>query len=134
MTATALPGGLRAFPSAEEVLELGDEVFAMPAARRETIRAVARAVAEGSLDLDPGADRAETEHRLLDLPGIGPWTAGYIALRALGDPDVFLATDLGVRRGAELLGLPSDPKTLDAYAQRWRPWRSYAVIRMWRHP
>jgi AraC family transcriptional regulator, regulatory protein of adaptative response / DNA-3-methyladenine glycosylase II len=116
------------------MLELGDEVFAMPAARRATIRAVARAVLDGTLYLDPGADRAETERRLLELPGIGPWTASYIALRALGDPDVFLATDLGVRRGAELLGLPTDPKTLDAYAQRWSPWRSYAVIRLWRHP
>jgi AraC family transcriptional regulator of adaptative response / DNA-3-methyladenine glycosylase II len=126
--------GLRAFPSAEQVLELPDTAFAMPAARRETIRAVARAVAEATLDLDPGADRAETEHRLTELPGIGPWTANYIALRALGDPDVFLATDLGVRRGAGLLGLPTNPKTLEEYAKRWSPWRSYATIRLWRHP
>jgi AraC family transcriptional regulator, regulatory protein of adaptative response / DNA-3-methyladenine glycosylase II len=130
-----LPAGesLRAFPSPEEVLELPDTEFAMPAARRETIRAVARAVTDGELDLDPGADRAETERRLTELPGIGPWTASYIALRALGDPDVFLATDLGVRRGAELLGLPSDAKTLAEYAKRWSPWRSYATIRLWRH-
>jgi AraC family transcriptional regulator, regulatory protein of adaptative response / DNA-3-methyladenine glycosylase II len=124
---------LRAFPSAEQVLELPDTAFAMPAARRETIRAVARAVAGGELDLDPGADRAETERRLTELPGIGPWTAAYLALRALGDPDVFLATDLGVRRGAELLGLPADAKALAEYAERWRPWRSYATIRLWRH-
>jgi AraC family transcriptional regulator of adaptative response / DNA-3-methyladenine glycosylase II len=130
----AREAGLRAFPSAEQVLELPDTAFAMPAARRETIRAVARAVAEATLDLDPGADRAETEHRLTELPGIGPWTANYIALRALGDPDVFLATDLGVRRGAGLLGLPTNPKTLEEYAKRWSPWRSYATIRLWRHP
>jgi AraC family transcriptional regulator of adaptative response / DNA-3-methyladenine glycosylase II len=125
---------LRAFPSAEQVLGLPDAAFGMPAARRETIRAVARAVADGTLDLDPGADRAETERRLTELPGIGPWTASYVALRALGDPDVFLATDLGVRRGAGLLGLPTNPKTLEEYATRWSPWRSYATIRLWRHP
>ncbi|SCE79515.1 DNA-3-methyladenine glycosylase II [Micromonospora viridifaciens] len=123
---------LRAFPSAEEVLGVPDEGFRMPGARRETIRAVARAVADGSLDLEPGGDREEAVRRLSALPGIGPWTAGYVAMRALGDPDVFLPTDLGVRRGAAALGRPDEPKTLDAYADRWRPWRSYAVIRLWR--
>ncbi|MFJ8580132.1 DNA-3-methyladenine glycosylase 2 family protein [Micromonospora sp. NPDC093277] len=124
--------GLGAFPTAEEVLGVGDDGFRMPGARRETIRAVARAIADGSLDLDPGGDREEAVRRLTALPGIGPWTAGYVAIRALGDPDVFLPTDLGVRRGAAALGGPDDPKTLDAYADRWRPWRSYAVIRLWR--
>ncbi|WP_428963632.1 DNA-3-methyladenine glycosylase 2 family protein [Micromonospora fluostatini] len=123
---------LRAFPTAEEVLGLPDGVFGMPARRRETIRAAARAVADGRLDLDPGGDREETVRRLAELPGIGPWTVGYVAMRALGDPDVLLPTDLAVRRGAAALGLPDDPKTLDAYADRWRPWRSYAVIRLWR--
>ncbi|MFD2765773.1 DNA-3-methyladenine glycosylase 2 family protein [Micromonospora eburnea] len=125
-------GSLRGFPTAEEVLGVPDEGFRMPTARRETIRGVARAVADGSLDLDTGGDREETVRRLTALPGIGPWTAGYVAMRALGDPDVFLPTDLGVRRGAAALGRPDDPKTLDAYADRWRPWRSYAVIRLWR--
>ncbi|WP_091350391.1 DNA-3-methyladenine glycosylase 2 family protein [Micromonospora rhizosphaerae] len=123
---------LRGFVSAGEVLGLPDSAFGMPGARRETIRAVARAVADGELDLDPGGDREEAVRRLTALPGIGPWTAGYVAMRALGDPDVFLPTDLAVRRGAAALRLPDDPKTLDAYADRWRPWRSYAVIRLWR--
>ncbi|GAB3953821.1 hypothetical protein GCM10027614_59820 [Micromonospora vulcania] len=79
-----------------------------------------------------GGDREETGRRLLALPGIGPWTAGYLAMRAFGDPDVLLPTDLAVRRGAAALGLPDDPKTLDSYADRWRPWRSYATIRLWR--
>ncbi|WP_088992015.1 DNA-3-methyladenine glycosylase 2 family protein [Micromonospora echinaurantiaca] len=125
-------GGLRGFPGAAEVVGLADGAFGMPAGRRETIRALARAVADGELDLDPGGDREEAVRRLLTLPGIGPWTAGYVAMRALGDPDVLLPTDLAVRRGAAALGLPTDPKTLDAYAERWRPWRSYAVIRLWR--
>ncbi|MGW5673002.1 DNA-3-methyladenine glycosylase 2 family protein [Micromonospora sp. NPDC003776] len=123
---------LRAFPRADEVAAAPDSAFRMPGARRETVRAVARAVAEGSLDLEPGGDREETVRRLVALPGIGPWTAGYVAMRALGDPDVLLPTDLGVRRGATALGLAGDPKTLNAYADRWRPWRSYAVIRLWR--
>ncbi|WFE32065.1 AlkA N-terminal domain-containing protein [Micromonospora sp. WMMD975] len=126
------PGGPRAFPTPAEVLAAPDEAFRMPAARRATIRAVARAVADGELDLEPGGDREEAARHLAALPGVGPWTAGYLAMRALGDPDVILATDLGVRRGAAALGLPDDPKTLTAYADRWRPWRSYATIRLWR--
>jgi AraC family transcriptional regulator of adaptative response / DNA-3-methyladenine glycosylase II len=126
-------GGLVAFPSAERVLDLPDDAFAMPAARRGTIRVLAEAIASGELALDPGADRAEAEQRLTSLPGVGAWTAGYVALRALGDPDIFLATDVGVRRGAAALGLPHDARTLGYHSERWRPWRSYALIRLWRH-
>ncbi|WP_092379231.1 DNA-3-methyladenine glycosylase 2 family protein [Micromonospora phaseoli] len=125
-------GALRGFVTAEELLGVADAGFRMPVGRRETIRAVARAVVDGRLDLEPGGDRAETARQLTAIPGIGGWTAGYLAMRALGDPDVFLATDLAVRRGATALNLPDDPKTLDAYATRWSPWRSYAVIHLWR--
>ncbi|MGN9802437.1 DNA-3-methyladenine glycosylase 2 family protein [Micromonospora sp. L32] len=125
-------GGLRGFLRAEEVAGLPDSAFGMPAGRRETVRALARAVASGEIDLDPGGDREEVVRRLTAVPGIGPWTAGYVAMRALGDPDVLLPTDLAVGRGAAALGLPIDPKTLDTHAERWRPWRSYAVIRLWR--
>ncbi|MBO4208517.1 DNA-3-methyladenine glycosylase 2 family protein, partial [Micromonospora echinofusca] len=125
-------GGLRAFPTPEEILALPDEAYRMPTARRETIRALARAVVDDGLDLDQGADRASTVRALTALPGIGAWTAGYLAMRALGDPDVFLPTDVAVHRGAAALGLPTTPAALDAYATRWRPWRSYAVIRLWR--
>lgn len=123
---------LVSFPSAAQVAELPDSAFGMPVARRETIRQLAGAVADGKIDLDPGADRVETVARLLAMPGIGLWTVGYVAMRAIGDPDVFLPTDLAVRRGAKALGLPDTPKTLATYAERWRPWRSYALIRMWR--
>src|SRR5690606_34646676 len=106
-----------------------DEAFAMPASRRRTIRALAEAVADGRLSLDPGADRIEVRARLLEIPGIGPWTADYVALRALGDPDVLMATDLGVRRGAAALGLPSEPVALARHGERhWAPWRSYATV------
>ncbi|MEV4509842.1 AlkA N-terminal domain-containing protein [Dactylosporangium sp. NPDC049525] len=120
------------FPTAEELLELPDEAFAMPVARRRTLRALASAVASGELYLDGSGDRDETTDRLKEVPGIGDWTAQYTAMRALGDPDAFLPTDLGVLRGARALGLPDDPRSLAAHAERWRPWRSYAVIRLWR--
>jgi len=125
---------LGGFPTAEELAVAPDAALAMPAARRRTLRALAEAVASGRLHLDPGADRPETEARLLEIPGIGPWTAQYVALRALGDPDVLLPTDLGVRRGAASLGLPGDANALAAHAaEHWAPWRSYATIRLWRH-
>ncbi|WP_173057934.1 AlkA N-terminal domain-containing protein [Phytohabitans houttuyneae] len=128
-----VPPGQALFPGPEEVLALPDEAFKMPSARRATIRALASAIAGGELDLDPGADREEAVRNLTRLPGIGSWTAGYVAMRGIGDPDSFLPTDLGVRRGAKALGLPDDPKALDAHAARWAPWRSYALIRLWRH-
>jgi AraC family transcriptional regulator of adaptative response / DNA-3-methyladenine glycosylase II len=127
-------GDLVGFPTAAEVAEAPDDAFGMPVARRRTLRTLAAAVADGTLRLDPGADRAETHANLLALPGIGAWTAQYIALRALGDPDVLLPTDLGVRRGAAALGLPDEPGALARHAHRtWAPWRSYATIRLWRH-
>lgn len=132
MLPAAVPGELRGFPQAEVVAELPDGAFRMPAARRETVRALAQAVADGKLDLEPGADREESVARLLELPGIGPWTAGYVAMRAIGDPDVFLPTDVAVLRGARALGLPDSAKALTAHADRWRPWRSYALMRLWR--
>jgi AraC family transcriptional regulator of adaptative response / DNA-3-methyladenine glycosylase II len=116
------------FPGPGELLELPDEAFAMPTKRRETLRALARA----DLDLSPGADREETRAALLELPGIGPWTADYVLMRALGDPDILLPTDLGTRHGAAALGLPTDPVALLAHAERWRPWRSYAQLHLWR--
>ncbi|MEV0268857.1 AlkA N-terminal domain-containing protein [Hamadaea sp. NPDC050747] len=120
------PDGL--FPSPAELAALPDETFAMPVRRRETLRALARA----EIDLSPGADRDEAREALLALPGIGPWTADYVLMRALGDPDVLLSTDLGTRHGAAALGLPTAPEALTAWAERWRPWRSYAQLRLWR--
>ena len=86
---------------------------------------LARLVAAGDLRLDPEADVEDTRARLLAIPGIGPWTVSYIAMRALGDRDVFLSGDVGVRRGLSALGGDPDP-------DRWRPWRSYAVMHLWR--
>ena len=126
------PRDLVGFPAAAVVADLPDSAFGMPAARRNTVRALAAAVADGKLDLEPGADRDESTARLMELPGVGAWTAGYVAMRAIGDPDVFLPNDIAVRRGARALGLPDSPAALAKHAERWRPWRSYAVIRLWR--
>jgi AraC family transcriptional regulator of adaptative response / DNA-3-methyladenine glycosylase II len=98
----------------------------MPKARARTIVALAQAVADG-LDLSPRADVERTMAELLEIPGIGPWTAQYVALRGLGWPDAFLPTDLGVRRA---LGDESERRVL-SLAEKWRPWRAYAVIHLW---
>lgn len=119
------------FPTAEAVAEAPPETFPMPRARAETLQRVAGAVAEGELVIDPGADRGELERRLLAIPGVGPWTVAYVALRALGDPDVFMPTDLGVRRALEQRGRPGDPRAAAALAESWRPWRSYALLHLW---
>src|SRR3954454_11178150 len=97
----------------------------MPPARRRTLGELARRVADGTVVLDVGADRDEVAARLQAIPGIGPWTAGYVLMRGLGDPDVFLPTDLGVRAGLGVLGLAA------TCAERWRPFRSYGLHHLW---
>lgn len=99
--------------------------------RAATIRALAEAVCTSELVLDRGTDRADCVAAMLTLPGVGPWTAGYVAMRALGDPDVFLPTDLGLLEAARLSGVADSPRTLEDRARRWRPWRSYAAMHLW---
>jgi AraC family transcriptional regulator, regulatory protein of adaptative response / DNA-3-methyladenine glycosylase II len=132
-TPLATPSGslTHTFPRPDVIAEAPDDVLAMPAPRRRTLRNLCRALAAGEIVVDAGADRAATEAALLALPGVGPWTASYIALRALGDPDVFLASDLGVRKALVGLGAPSNPAAAAWLAERWRPWRSYAVHHLW---
>ncbi|MCH0558081.1 AlkA N-terminal domain-containing protein [Streptomyces sp. MUM 16J] len=125
-------GGLtHLFPSPEALAGADPGMLAMPRARRTTFTTLVRGLAEGQLHLGIGADWAEARTRLLGLPGFGPWTAGVIAMRALGDPDAFLPTDLGVRRAAKKLGLPATPAALTARSEGWRPWRAYAVQYLW---
>jgi AraC family transcriptional regulator of adaptative response / DNA-3-methyladenine glycosylase II len=132
ITAPDAPVGLRVtFPSAEAIAGAPDAALSMPGARRRALVGACEAVASGSLDLSPGADRAAAVEQLLARSGIGPWTAGYVAMRALGDPDVFLPTDVGVRRGLEAVGLATAPGAAAARAERWRPWRSYALHHLW---
>ena len=106
----------------------------MPGARADTIRRVAALVAGGELDLSGEAPPEETLRKLGDVPGVGPWTLAYIAMRALRDADAFMAGDLGVRKGFEALGLESTQRAMVERAERWRPWRAYAVMHLWHHP
>ena len=122
----------RLFPTAAAIAEHGREVLRGPARRIDAIIGVAGALADGSLSIDVGESRDDLEQRLLAFPGIGPWTAGYIALRVLGSPDILLTGDLALRQGAARLGLPSEPRELAAYGARWAPWRSYAGLHLWR--
>ena len=97
------------FPTAEAIAAAPDSAFAMPVRRRETLRSLA------------GAPLDE----LISLPGIGPWTQAYVAMRALRDRDAWLPTDLGVRHALARIGHDGD-------AERWRPYRAYAVVHLWR--
>ena len=120
------------FPSADALAEIDPSELPMPAARARALIGACRAVADGDVALDVGADRADLHRRLVALPGIGPWTAQYVAMRGLGDPDVFLPTDLGVRHALEPLGADAAPAAAMARAERWSPWRSYALHHLWR--
>jgi AraC family transcriptional regulator of adaptative response / DNA-3-methyladenine glycosylase II len=101
----------------------------MPKSRIIAIRSLERAFADDPSILTRGASLDETIERLTSLPGIGPWTAHYIAMRALAEPDAFPHTDLGLRKAAAAIGI--DPAKLLAHAERWRPWRAYAAIALW---
>jgi AraC family transcriptional regulator of adaptative response / DNA-3-methyladenine glycosylase II len=119
------------FPTADRVADIPPEAFEMPRSRAEAIRRVAELVALGQLDLSGSASPEEALHILGDVRGIGPWTLAYVAMRALRDPDAFMVGDLGVRKGFETLGLPSGTNELLERAERWRPWRAYAVMHLW---
>lgn len=117
-----------AFPSAEAVAAAPDAAFSMPAARRDTIRRSAAAVASGEVELHAGVDPDAARAQLLALKGIGPWTADYVMMRGLGHPDVFLGGDLGVMHALRALGV-NDLPAADSAA--WAPWRSYATHHLW---
>jgi AraC family transcriptional regulator of adaptative response / DNA-3-methyladenine glycosylase II len=122
------------FPSAAVIAELGPGQLPVPAGRAKALIRLASALASGEVVLDAGADWEGVAERLLGIDGIGPWTVAYIRMRALGDPDVFLSSDLGVRRALEALGLPGDQRSAASLAQAWRPWRSYALQYLWAGP
>jgi AraC family transcriptional regulator of adaptative response / DNA-3-methyladenine glycosylase II len=129
---TAASGSLtHLFPTADAVAAVAPEELPVPSSRGRALLALAGAVADGDVRLDPGAERDEVRRALLALPGIGPWTADYVLIRALGDPDTLLPGDLGVRTALARLGVGTPAAALVA-AQRWRPWRSYAVAHLWR--
>jgi AraC family transcriptional regulator of adaptative response / DNA-3-methyladenine glycosylase II len=121
----------RVFPTPASLAEADPETLAMPRARARSLVGLAAALAGGELVLRRGDEPGGARERLLALPGIGPWSADYIVMRVLGDHDVFLAGDLGVRRALERAGLAGDPRSAAALAERWRPVRSYAMQYLW---
>ncbi|MEG9548446.1 MULTISPECIES: AlkA N-terminal domain-containing protein [Streptomyces griseus group] len=125
-------GGLtHLFPTPGALAGLDPEALALPRTRRTTLTTLVAALAEDRLRLGTDTDWERARAELAALPGFGPWTVESIAMRALGDPDAFLPTDLGIRRAAERLGLPATPAALTARAAGWRPWRAYAVQYLW---
>jgi AraC family transcriptional regulator of adaptative response / DNA-3-methyladenine glycosylase II len=119
------------FPSVEELADIDPVHLAVPKARQRSLSALLAGLAYGTVVLDSGSEWESARKQLLALPGIGPWTAEVIAMRGLGDPDAFPASDLGLRMAAKQLGLPTDEPTLLEHSARWRPWRSYAVQHLW---
>ena len=126
------------FPRPSEILTLGDRPIAGPAARSQALVTMCEALVDGRVVIDIDAaldgtvDRDDVRARLVALKGIGPWTAGYISMRALKDPDVFLPTDVAVRRGLELAGITAGiAADITARSEAWRPWRSYVIHHLW---
>jgi AraC family transcriptional regulator of adaptative response / DNA-3-methyladenine glycosylase II len=120
------------FPTAATLAEYGREALRGPASRINTIVTVAEALASGELVLDVSTPAAEFESNLTRLPGVGPWTAGYLAMRILGNPNVLLTSDLVILQSASALGLPGNARALAEHGGRWAPWRSYAALHLWR--
>jgi AraC family transcriptional regulator of adaptative response / DNA-3-methyladenine glycosylase II len=123
----------RIFPAAEKIAGLSYGQIArlgMPGARARTVIAIARAIAGGKLELVPNADIEATLDKLRSLPGVGEWTAQYLAMRALAWPDAFPHTDLGVMRALN----EKNPRRVLELAEAWRPWRAYAVMHLWNSP
>jgi AraC family transcriptional regulator, regulatory protein of adaptative response / DNA-3-methyladenine glycosylase II len=119
------------FPAAAVLAEADPRSLAGPAVRREALQALAARLADGELRVDAGSDPTETLTRLVAIPGIGPWTAAYVAMRGFHDPDAFPPGDAGVRRALRALGRPDDPRSIAVMQQRWRPWRAYAALQLW---
>jgi AraC family transcriptional regulator of adaptative response / DNA-3-methyladenine glycosylase II len=129
-TSAALPSCI--FPNAARISQLTPEdivALGLPNARARTLIGLARAVAAGTIRLDPESDVDATMTSLMELPGIGAWTANYIAMRALRWPDAFLPSDLGVLKALA----ETRPARALRLSEAWRPWRAYAVIHLWRN-
>ncbi len=123
------------FPTPETLAGADPAALPMPRTRAAALTGLAAALASGDLSLDPGAERDQAETQLLAMPGIGPWTVAYIRMRALSDPDAFLPADVGVATALDRLGAvdrrPQGARAAAELAERWRPWRSYAVQHLW---
>ncbi|MCZ0914198.1 helix-turn-helix domain-containing protein [Gordonia amicalis] len=117
----------KAFPTSAAIAAAGREVLRGPRRRIDAVIGVAEALAEGRVEPHAGVDASDLRAQLIELPGIGPWTADIVTMRVTGDPDVLLANDLVVARAAADLGLDLRD------THHWAPWRSYATMHLWRH-
>ncbi|BBY31095.1 DNA-3-methyladenine glycosylase 2 family protein [Mycolicibacterium sediminis] len=125
-------GGLtHVFPDSTQLADIDPALMAFPKSRQRTLVGLVRGLLDGFVSLGPGSDWNTAREQLLALPGIGPWTTEVIAMRGLGDPDAFPASDLGVLSAAKQLDLPFDARALVAHSSRWRPWRAYATQHLW---
>ena len=119
------------FPVASVLATADVARIGMPRARADAIRALAEAVESGILSLESSSGLDAAVEELTRLPGIGEWTAHYIAMRAMGEPDAFPSSDLGLRRALARRGKRPSPAEVTKRAEAWRPWRAYAAMRLW---
>jgi AraC family transcriptional regulator of adaptative response / DNA-3-methyladenine glycosylase II len=119
------------FPAAAVLAEAHPKAFAGLGLRREPLQTLAARLANGEVRIDAGSDPSEALTRLLAIPGIGPSTAAYVAMRGFHDPDAFPHRDARLRRALNALGHPDDPRSVAGLQQRWRPWRAYAALQLW---
>ncbi|HEX6543660.1 MAG TPA: AlkA N-terminal domain-containing protein [Ktedonobacterales bacterium] len=119
------------FPTPLAIAQANLEGYGLTRSRITALQALARSIVERRLVLDRSADWEEAQARLQEIPGIGPWTAAYISMRALGNPDAFPATDLGLRQAFEQQGAAADARLIERRAESWRPWRAYAAQYLW---
>jgi len=124
---SAAGGITHVFPQPRTLVDANFAGVGLPGARAETIRALARAVCDGRLNFDGVVDSSDFLARLGEIPGIGKWTAQYVAMRALGEPDAFPSSDLGLLRALSL----TSTRDLERRAEAWRPWRAYAAVYLW---
>jgi len=122
---TGAEGLTHLFPTAAQLAEADLTGLGLTGRRMTTLKALATGVADGEIDLDGAQEPGQAVASLLKIPGIGPWTSGYVALRALRDPDAWPGGDLGLRRAMACLGIPEN------HIERWRPWRAYAALHLW---
>jgi AraC family transcriptional regulator of adaptative response / DNA-3-methyladenine glycosylase II len=122
----------RAFPTPDAIAEADLTAIGLTRQRAATLRALARAVSDGAVTFRPEQTLQQFVASWTALPGIGEWTAHYVAMRALGDPDAFPAADLVLRKAVAIGGLAVSTRALEAMAEAWRPWRAYAVMHLWR--
>jgi AraC family transcriptional regulator of adaptative response / DNA-3-methyladenine glycosylase II len=131
---TSLPGGekFHLFPSPHDLVDANFGSIGVTRARAQTLRSMAQALCDGRVDFLAEQALDEFVEKWILLPGIGPWTAHYIAMRALSHADAFPAADLVLRKAVSSDGVPVPLKQLQTLAEAWRPWRAYAVLHLWR--